>query len=162
MFVSSKRMALLAANVKSWERRQASHKRLIIFELVSEGATHPSERRGVAPRPAPSYPVRPDRSKPQTVQRPILALVPPCRLAPILPPPVARSAALFVHWTSRRLRRHSGARRFSLRPAQRRRRVGATSRTARSKRGISKSTSKGRTASSRHILALTRFRPSIL
>ena len=76
--------------------------------------------------------------------------------------PIARSAALFVRGTSPRRRRHNGARHFPLRSTRIRRRVASPFRTARAIRESSKSPSKGRSVSSRHILALTQSRPSIL
>ena len=75
---------------------------------------------------------------------------------------VARSITLFVHWPSRRRRRRNCAPHFSLRSTQRRRRVASPPRTARSRRGSSKSPSKRRSFSGSHILALTRSHPSIL
>ena len=79
----------------------------------------------------------------------------------ILLPPIARSAALFVHRTSRRRRRHNSARHFPLSSTRMRRRVASPSRTMRSGRRSSKSPSKGGSVSSRHILALTQSQPSI-
>ena len=106
------------------------------FGAVFGGRRSPSGGRGVTPRPAPTCPSRPDRSKPtasaQTCSAYRLRSCTPCSLAPYLASPCRAPAALFVRGTSRRLQRHNSARHFPLSSTRMRRSAASPSRTARS------------------------------
>ena len=94
-----------ARHSREGRNTQPSQKRLVILGRVSEGTTPPAGGRGVAPRPDPTYPSRPGplhahRLSPNPFSIPSSILYPLTVLYLILLLPIARSAALFVHWTS--------------------------------------------------------------